>query len=653
MRLGAFLADLTAPLINFIMSAHHPPPAFGGPFNAQAQYPPSSSGNNVVMPPFQYQHVQDPNVQRHGQMGISPTHFANAYSFHSNAHTSKPPIPSNGVPNTSFVGYGSAPNSSFPAPPFPPVQIPYGTFPHPAPLMHHPVTSMGLAQLPNNLPQKPPPPSGPVELPDKGSKTPTNAVAATSDLEDGELSDGESIKCSKKLKTGYPSSHPPANEVNDDRQRFRRAQSKNVKGGYRSPTANISQHSPRNYPRPKHFGQSPAQSLSADSPGPTNSTVERRENGQDSPNPWTGRDIMHSSGPSSGTRYSQKISGDIRQQSTTQDLKPSHPLASVSQPISRARREATTSNSDHSILINGNLLSDTEIATENRDRAKTALRELYLHKIGYTKLVQEGLDSSLLLELYNEMGIQVASPVLTKPNDIAPKASVNGDGLIRSDRPQLPQTNPVATTMAPSANRTTTAQIPVVPVRHDSIIKQKKNEESSERNAGDQALQNSQSSDVRRSSPKPQVAEDREPTVPKKVSLSNETQVTNTNAVPVTAVKMDTKADATMTSVSAKPPLSSLPKNPVVAKSADKALERKDYIARMLAAKAGKLMPMSKAPSPPPTSVTLGAKTTPQPPSSVDFENARTLEQRRLYIGNLARSTKENDIRALFSSYSM
>jgi hypothetical protein len=637
------------------MSAYHPPPSFGGPFNAQAQYPPSSGGNNAVMPPFQYQHVQDPNVQRHGQMGISPTHFANAYSFHSNAHTSKPPIPSNGVPNTSFAGYGSAPNSSFPTPPFPPVPIPpYGTFPHPAPLMHHPVTNMGLAQLPNNLPQKPPPPSGPVELPDKGSETPTNAVAATSDLEDGELSDGESTKCSKELKTGYTSSpHPPTNKVNEDRQQFRRVQSKNVNGGYRSPNGNNSQHSPRNHPRPKRFGQSSAQSPSADSPGPTNSAVERRENGQDTPNRWTGRDMMHSNGPSSGARYSPKISSDIQQQPKTQDLKPSHPPASVLQPTSCVRSKATTSNSDHSLLINGNPLSDTKIATKIRDRAKTALQELYPHKIGYTKLVQEGLDSSLLLELYNEMGIQLASPVLTKPNDIASKASVTGDGLTRSDRPQLPQTSPVATTIAPSANRTTTAQDPVVPVRHDLTIKQKKNEQSSECNARDQALQSSQSSDVRPSYPKPQVAEDRGPTVPKKGSLLDETPVTNTNSVPVAVVTMDTKVDATMTSISAKPPLSSLPKNPVVAKAADKTLERKDYIARMLAAKAGKLMPTSKAPSPPTTSVNLGAKTTTQQPPSVDLQNTRTPERRRLYLGNLARSTKEDDIRAMFGSYSM
>lgn len=644
------------------MSAYHPPPAFGGPFNAQLQYPPSSGGNIAVIPPFQYQQVQDSSVQRHGQM---PTHFANAYSFHSNAHTSKPPIPSNGMPNTSFAGYGTAPNSSYPPPPFPPVPIPPpGTFPHPAPLMHHPVTNMGSAQPPNSLPPKPPPPPGPGKLLDMRSETPTNAVVATSDLEDGELTDGEATKYSKELKAGYTSSPrpPPASKVNEDRQQSR-VQSHNANCGKRSPNGNFSQHSPRNHSRSKRFGQSPAEAPSTESPGATNLAVNRRGNDQDTQDRWTGRDIMHSSVPSSGSRYSPKVPGDIQQRMTTQDLKPSHPLASVLQPTNGVRIIATTSNSDHNTLINGYPPSDIKIATEIRDRAKVALQELYPHKIGYTKLVQEGLDSSLLLELYNEMGIQPASPVLTKQNrdnagtqhatNTASKVGVAGDSLTSSDRPLLPRTSPVATTMASYANRNTTAQNPVAPVCHDLTTKQKKHEQIGKGGANDQALQSSQLSDVRLSIPKPQDVKDGGPTLPMKVSLSNKTQLNATDSVRVAAVATDTKIDETMASISAKPLPSSLPNNPVVAKSADKTLERKDYIARMLAAKAGKPMPTSKAPSPPTTSVTHEAKITPQPPPFSDLQNARTPEQRRLYLGNLARSTKEDDVRALFGSYTM
>lgn len=640
------------------MSAYHPPSSFGGPFNAQPQYPPSSGGNNAVIPPFQYQQMQDPNLQRHG---IPPTHFANAYSFHSNAHTPNPPIPSNGVPNTSFAGYDSVPHSSFPPPPFPPVPIPpYGTFPHPAPLMHHPVIKMSSVQPPNSLPRKPPPPPGPGKLLDMGSETPTNAVAATSDLEDGELSDGESTKYSKEHKLGYTSSpRPQASKVNENRQQFRRVQSHHANSGNRSPNGIFTQHPPRNHPRPKRFGQSPAQSPSTGSPGPTNPALNRRENDQDTPDRWTGRDAMHNSGPSSGARYSQEVPDDIRQPATTQDLNHSHPLASVRPPTNGTRSNTTTSNNDHNIIVKGYPPSNNKIATDIRERAKVALQELYPYKIGYTKLVQEGLDPSLLLELYNEMGIRPASPVRTKQNcdsaelqqatSIASKVRVAGDNLTRSDRPQLPQASPVATSIA---IHNTTAQNPVVSVRHDLTTKQRKHEQIREDGASDQAPWSSQSSDVR-PTPKPQDVKDKGPTLPRKASLLNETQVNNTNSVPVAAVATDTKADTTRTLISVKPSASSLPNNPVVAKSGDKTLERKDYIARMLAAKAGKPIPTSKAPSPSTTTITHEAKTSPQPPPSIDLQNDRIPEQRRLYLGNLARSTKEDDVRALFGNYSM
>ncbi len=647
------------------MSAYHPPPPFGGLFNAHTQYPPSSGGNHTVMPSFHYQQVQDPNVQRHGEMGIPLTQFANAYSFSSNAQTPKPPMPSNGVPSTSFAGYDSAPTRSFPPPPFPPVPIPpHGPFPHSVPLLHHQVANTGSAQPPISLPQKPPPHPGPAKQLDLGSGTVINAVAATSDLEDGELSDGEPTKHSKEPKIGYRSSpRLPAGKVNDSRQKSRRDQHSNANGGYRSPNETFSQYSPGHHPRLKHFGQSPVHSPSIESPKPINQTIDRRGHGRNTPNRWTGRDSMHSNGLPVDARYSPKVPGDSNQQPTTHEVKPSQPLTSVSQPTKGVRSNATTSTAGSDLLVNGHPPPDTKIATEIRGRAKTALQELYPHKISYTKLVQEGLDSSLLFELYNEMGIRLASPVPSKQNldsaglqqetSIAPRASITDNGLGGPGRPQLPLASPVATTTTSCANGNIVDQNPVVSVGHASRMEQKTHEEGSEGSAGDQPPQSSQVSDVRLNVSSPQVVNKRGPTLPSKVNLPPKMQVNNTNIGTVAAITTDTKLDPTMTSTPAKPSPSAFPINSAMSKSGDKTLERKDYIARMLAAKAGKPKPALTASSPSTTTVTHKVKTITQPSPAIDHEYASTPEQCRLYLGNLAYSTKEGDLRALFGGYSM
>ena len=597
--------------------------------NSLPRYSASTGGSPAVMPQFQYQQVQDPQLQRHNQMGIPATQFANAHSFHSNAQTSNPTLPSNGVLNSSFPGYGAALISSLPPPPFPPVPMPpYGTFPQSTPLLHNFVAGKGPAPPPSSLPQKPAPSPLPIKPLSSGSATPTNAVANTSDLEDGELSDGDLGKQNKETNGGYKSSpRPTVRKVNEDRQQFRRNPSGKTNNGYRSPNGNFSRQSPRYQARPKHLGHNPGQSPSTELLMPTDQAVDRRGHVQDMQDYPIGGNKLGSNGPSSGARYSPKTYSDNRQNSTASEVRQQHPLASESQPTLEVRSNASPFTGDRNPLANGYSRSDVEIVRNIRDRAKIALQDLYPHNIRYTNLVHEGLDSDLLLALYDEMGIKISSPILAHRKldsaeshntaSVASKASVKGEGLSKPDSLQLHRATPVAA-MASTVDRNVVAQNHIVPAGQELTIEQKRHELSSEGSASGKALRSSQASDVRLSTPSPEAKNNRRPTLPRKVSLPNEAQGNNTKSAISAPSMTETGVDAALPSVSVKALPKSFPSNPAVAKPADKAMERKDYIARMLAAKAGKPIPLSNALAPLVSSVIHEAKTTSQPPQSID-----------------------------------
>ena len=617
------------------------------------------------MPHFQYQQVQDPNVQGHGQPGIPATQFANAYSYNSNGQASNSSLPSNGAPNTSFPGYDLTPSNSFPSPPFPPVPISSrGTFPRPAVFLHTSRASTGPAQPPTTLPPKPPLPLTSVKPLDSGLQTPTNVAAAASDLEDGELSDGESSRHTKETKAGYKTSaHPLARKTYEERQQPRRNKNSHANSGYRSPNGNVSRYSPRNQAKPKIYSQTAGVLPSNVSPGPTIPKVNGRGQGQDISDPRIGINIMTGNESSSGARYSPKVLNENQQQSTAQDLNFQHSLPPKPQARNEVKNNAIMSTSDRAPSTNGYPLPDTKIARHLRDRAKVALQELHPHNIGYSKIVYEGLDSSLLLELYNEMGIKVSSPALTRrPLDgaesqasarVAPKVRVIDDVLSRPDSPQINPASSNAATMVSYANHDADAQRPIVPADRETIIKQKGPKQGSQGRASDQILQGSQTSSDRLNISKPKAVDNRGPNLPEKINHPNESQSNNRKSATIIASTTNAKVDTTSASGSIKPLPKPLPSNPVVAKPADKGLERKDYIARMLAAKAGKPMPTLNALTPSIDSVTQEPETTTQSPPLINLQTASTPDQCRLYIGNLAYSTSEDELRAIFGDYTV
>ena len=618
------------------------------------------------MPHFQYQQGQGPNVPPHGQSGI-PTQFTNAYSFNSNAQGTNPSLASNGVSNTSFPNYVSTQHNSFLPPPFPPIPIPpYGTFSQPSPLAHDAVANMGSAQSRASLPQKPPLPSSiPITRFDPNSETPPNVVAAASDLEDGELSDGESSRHTKESSSGYKSPpRPPVRQINEDRQHSTRNHNSNANRGYRSPNGNFSRYSSRNQERPNHYGRTRGNFPPAGSSESSNQVVDSRGNGRDTQARWIGGDAMANSEPSSGARYPPIFPGEIQERQTAEEARRQHPLSHESRSENDVRINATTFTNEKNGLRDGYPFSEIEVTRHIRDRAKSALQELYPHQIGYAKLVQEGLDSGLLLELYNEMGISVSSPVLTRKVNtaesqglakVAFKAVVPGDSLNDPDRQQLSRADFSNTPSVSYISQNVNTQKPGMSTGHDLTVKRKRHEQRSEGDANGQPVQGSQTSKAYPSISSPKSEANLSPALPEKVNLPNEASSNNTktkNSPPVVATK-DTKVDTTVLSVSAGPLPKSATANTVVAKPADKALERKDYIARMLAAKAGKPMPASNAPTPSTTLAVRESEETTQRPPAVDLPSAGTPEERRLYLGNLAFSTTEDDVKALFDGYVM
>lgn len=179
------------------MSHYPPPPSFGGPFTPNAHFTPSPSVTYPLMPHLPYHQMRDSNSQSQGQSaGLASTHYANSYGFNANQSSSRP-----GPPQSSYSGYWQNMNGSFPPPLFPPIPPPSFAATSPIhPTLHRHEASPASIQFQANLPVKPPPVSSL-----RVGATPENPqipTAAISELEDGELSDGEERSRSKDSSLG-------------------------------------------------------------------------------------------------------------------------------------------------------------------------------------------------------------------------------------------------------------------------------------------------------------------------------------------------------------------------------------------------------------------------------------------------------------------
>ena len=269
-----------------------------------------------------------------------------------------------------------------------------------------------------------------------------------------------------------------------------------------------------------------------------------------------------------------------------------------------------------------------------RERAKDVLKELYPHEIGFAKLVDEGIDPRILHELYAEIGIQIRSPALPSQR-ISSVPSLNGGKTDNTPDSTHIQQSPVSLSQA-----------------QDQIRDQLKHNESSK--SSPQMPQSIQASEVSLEPLNAKVSNQQSSTSKGAGNLRVEadSQHPSTQAHIVTAVRSSdsvSKPDAIIRPPKA--PTTNLLSKSTNNKPGDKALERKDYIARMLAAKAGKPIPAASTVLEADTPTRQIQEDLVENPQSEEMKTFGPIEERRLFIGNLSSTTTEIDLRNFFSGF--
>lgn len=172
------------------MSQYPPPASFGVPFNANGHFAPSPNAPYPTVSNFIYYQSPDPSNQGRAPQSAS---YANAYPFSGTGQNINLPLTRAGMPQVPYAAFGQTISGSFPPPPYlPPQPIPYNAFPppHPPPpqLLQRETQSASI-QAHVSLPLKPPPVASPaIQITTKDLQTST---ATVTELEDGELSDGD------------------------------------------------------------------------------------------------------------------------------------------------------------------------------------------------------------------------------------------------------------------------------------------------------------------------------------------------------------------------------------------------------------------------------------------------------------------------------
>jgi hypothetical protein len=172
------------------MSHYPPPPSFGVPFNGNGHFAPSQNAPYPAVSNFIY--YQSPDANNQGR-APPPVSYANVYPFSGTSQNMNLPLSRAGMPQVPYATFGQTTSASFPPPPYPSTQpIPYSAFPPPhlppQQLLQHEVHSASI-QAHVSLPVKPPPVAS--SFIQVTSEDPQTSIATVTELEDGELSDGD------------------------------------------------------------------------------------------------------------------------------------------------------------------------------------------------------------------------------------------------------------------------------------------------------------------------------------------------------------------------------------------------------------------------------------------------------------------------------
>lgn len=266
------------------------------------------------------------------------------------------------------------------------------------------------------------------------------------------------------------------------------------------------------------------------------------------------------------------------------------------------------------------------------DRAKDALKQLYDDGIGFAEIANEGIDPAILRNLYSELGIPV--PLGTKENQNGVHRTVGG-----STGSLLETTEPL-----------------------QDVVKNIPQKEH-ENNATDSPKKLAQSSqNLEISNDTPNVSSPNKTANQTPLSLKENISKPENKLAGGKAITSDSHTSNIHSSnhVSKPTPVAKAPNlvpnnllgKPTTSRTYDKALERKDYIARMLAAKSGKPISAANNAVSPSSSINRPKETVPKVPS-VGENQKRGVEERRVHVENLPYNTTEDDFKTLFSGYEM
>ena len=253
--------------------------------------------------------------------------------------------------------------------------------------------------------------------------------------------------------------------------------------------------------------------------------------------------------------------------------------ASNPKPILNSRRSEEAHPSGTTTISNAeSATKDFDHATEEaiRQQVKAALQDLHQHGIGYDSLVEEGLDPNTLRGLYSEVGIHVPLPLPRKPSAPNVLASVSvGSGLLPSREKTSAAKTLTSTPNTPDGSDSIQAIAfdSVTPLRTHKIV-----------NGGQKA----------QPIPLPAAKAQLESATKESIPIGEQAK---SSPKPVAPSKSQQSAPATD-------------------KVVDKAIDRKEYIAKLMAAKGGKA-PVTKSAKPMPvTKVSPVQKSSPVTPAS-------------------------------------
>lgn len=272
-------------------------------------------------------------------------------------------------------------------------------------------------------------------------------------------------------------------------------------------------------------------------------------------------------------------------------------------------------------------------SSDLRQRAKAVLKELYPLKIGFVELVKEGIEPKLLMELYGEIGIGI--PLSSHQNLKANSTEINHQDIdLTTFDPMEPESVSISSSqiISPQQKRDNASK--------DSFLGGLGAERSG---TTEDAIRRDSYSNIEQNHlfPKkiavPQTQIHGEPCTQSSTSVAAQT---STNLPKIT----------TSTSKLAKTPTTTILGKPTRAKPGEKALERKEYIARMLAAKAGRPIPASSTPHTTDTATDQPQEIQLKPGSP---KQVNSDEEEGLLVENLSYRATELDLKAFFSAFPM